>query len=261
VNLALCAFNETDTTGKILKMNKIDTKEYFNIVVLTGAGISVASGLRPFRGPGGLWNEVDVLEYATAQALRVDPFKVWKFSAVLREQLKTTEPNQAHYSLANLEANLKNYQLFTLITQNIDGLHTKAGSKNVIEMHGNVNITKCTKKKCKLKPFEETESHLDKLPLCKLCGNPLRHDIVLFNEDIPMKAQKDIKRSLRGCNLFIAIGTSGEVYPAAGFVKTAKSYGAKTILINLESYDSAKDIFDDVIIGKAEEILPDLFCY
>lgn len=242
-------------------MEKIDVREYLNIVVLTGAGISVASGLRPFRGPNGLWNEVDVLEYATAYALRINPFKVWKFSAVLREQLKTTQPNEAHYSLARLEGNLKSYQNFTLITQNIDGLHTKAGSKNVIEMHGNVNITKCTRKKCKLKPFEETDSHLDKLPLCQLCGHPLRQDIVLFHEDIPMKAQKEIKRSLRGCNLFIAIGTSGEVYPAAGFVKTAKYYGSTTVLINLESFNSAKDKFDRVITGKAEELLPNLFLY
>ena len=242
-------------------MEKIDIKEYLNIVILTGAGISVASGLRPFRGPNGLWNEVDVLEYATAYALRVDPFKVWKFSAVLREQLKTTQPNQAHYSLARLESNLKSYQCFTLITQNIDGLHTKAGSKNVIEMHGNVTITKCTKKRCKLKPFEETDSHLDKLPLCGLCGSPLRQDIVLFHEDIPMKAQKEIKSSLRSCNLFIAIGTSGEVYPAAGFVKTAKSYGANTILINLESFNSAQTMFDKVFVGKAEELLPHLFSY
>ena len=242
-------------------MEKIDVREYLKIVILTGAGISVASGVQPFRGPNGLWNEVDVLEYATAYALRMEPFKVWKFSVTLREKLKTVQPNQAHYALAELESKLKNYQTFTLITQNIDGLHTKAGSKNVVEMHGNVNITKCTKKHCKLKPFEESDSHLDKLPLCQLCGSPLRQDIVLFNENIPMKVQKEIKRSLRCCNLFIAIGTSGEVYPAAGFVKTAKSYGAKTILINLESFNSAENLFDKIILGKAEELLPDLFLY
>jgi NAD-dependent deacetylase len=236
----------------------INFTKYFNIVVLTGAGISVASGLRPFRGPNGLWNEVDVLEYATAKALKEDPFKVWKFSAVLRDQIKNIKPNEAHYCLAKLEMNLKNYQTFTLITQNIDGLHTKAGNKNVIEMHGNVNITKCTNKRCKLKPYEETDSHLESLPICELCGSPLRLDIVLFEEDIPMKAQKELKRALKSCDLFIAIGTSGEVYPAAGFVKTAKSYGAKTILINLETFELAESKFDECIIGKAEEILPQL---
>src|SRR5687768_16868781 len=117
----------------------LETTYYINIVVLTGAGISVASGLRPFRGPGGLWSEVDIMEYATARALKEDPFKVWKFFAPLREQLKQIEPNPAHYALAKFEAGLRNYQSFTLITQNIDGLHQRAGSKNVIEMHGNVN--------------------------------------------------------------------------------------------------------------------------
>jgi NAD-dependent deacetylase len=236
----------------------IDFSKYFNIVVLTGAGISVASGIRPFRGPGGIWQEVDPLDYATADALKRDPFAVWKFSAVLRAQLQTVEPNPAHYALARLEAKLLNYQTFTLITQNIDGLHQRAGSKNVIEMHGNVNRTRCINKRCKLKPYAETDPHLDSLPICKLCGGPLRLDIVLFGEEIPMPAQKELKRSLRSGNLFIAIGTSGEVYPAAGFARRARSYGARTMLVNLESFDSATTDFDDIYIGRAEELLPQL---
>lgn len=235
----------------------LDFSKYRSIVALTGAGISVASGLRPFRGPGGLWNEVDVLAYATAEALKQDPFKVWRFFASLRQQLKYAEPNAAHYALAKLESHMENHQNFTLITQNVDGLHQRAMSKNVIEMHGNLKRIRCQYKKCRLKPYEDDHFSLESLPTCNLCGSPLRFDIVLFGEHIQMDIQREIKKSLRSCNLFMAIGTSREVYPAAGFVRVARSYGAKTIAINVEPIESATSDFHEVYLGKAEEVLPE----
>lgn len=236
----------------------IDFSKYADIVVLTGAGISVASGIPPFRGPGGVWNEADVMAYATAEAQATNPWGVWKFAAPLREALQTLHPNPAHYALAKLEENRQKGQTFTLITQNIDGLHQRAGSKNVLEMHGNVNNTCCTNKKCQLKPFAEVDSHLDALPMCGLCRSPLRLDIVLFDEEISNNIQGNVHRALLNAKIFIAIGTSALVYPSAEFARFAMSYGARTVLVNLEPLEFGSSDFDDVYIGKAEEILPEL---
>jgi NAD-dependent deacetylase len=236
-------------------IEKIDPTYYINITVLTGAGISVASGLRPFRGPGGIWNDNDIRQFATKKALEENPYRVWRFHAPLRDQLKITEPNAAHYALAKFESKLKDYQKFTLITQNIDGLHQKAGSKNVIELHGNVNRTICTDPYCEMKPYIDLETHLDEMPTCKICNKPLRMDIVLFGEGVNAF---DIKKELPDCDLFIAIGTSGVVHPAAGFADIAKLNGARTILINLEDQEGAHFFFHERILGKAEEILPAL---
>lgn len=233
----------------------LDTDFYTDIIVLTGAGISVASGIRPFRGPGGIWSEYDIQNFITKQALNENPFRVWRFCAILRDQMKDARPNAAHYALAKFEAGLKDYQRFMLVTQNIDGLHQQAGSKNVVEIHGNVNKTRCTNWSCALKPYVDPEPHLDEKQLCQLCGSPLRMDIVLFGEGV---ATKEIKEKLRSCDLFIAIGTSGIVYPAAGFADIAKSGGARTLLVNLEETPGAEQFFHQTIIGKAEEVLPAL---
>jgi NAD-dependent deacetylase len=119
-------------------MKRLDITKYKSVVVLTGAGISVASGLRPFRGPGGIWEEIDVKQYGSKEILETDPHAVWKLFGPLRTLLKTAQPNAAHISLAKLESNLKANQQYMLITQNIDGLHQQAGSQNVIELHGTV---------------------------------------------------------------------------------------------------------------------------
>jgi NAD-dependent deacetylase len=239
-------------------MKHIDFSKYKSIVALTGAGISVASGLRPFRGPGGIWEEVDVERYGNKGILRTEPHAVWKLFGSLRTLLQTAEPNAAHLALAKLEHNLKAHQQFLLITQNIDGLHQKAGSQNVVELHGTVRRTRCSNETCSSEPFIDSNPHERQLPLCQICQSPLRPDIVLFNEEIPPDASWHAKRALRDCNLFIAVGTSGTVSPASNYVRSADYAGARTILVNLEPMNPKNPYFKEEYLGKAEEVLPTL---
>jgi NAD-dependent deacetylase len=199
-------------------MLSIDFSHYTNIVFLTGAGVSVASGIRPFRGPGGLWEEFDPAIYADRAAIEKNPLPLWQLMGSLRTQLKTAQPNPAHIKIAELESQLLPQQQFTLITQNIDGLHQRAGSRNVIEVHGSVHWTRCSNLKCGLARFLDDQSYQDQVPLCSICHAPLRPDIVLFREPLPVEAEWRSKQSLRTCDLFIAIGTSGVVSPASNFV-------------------------------------------
>lgn len=226
---------------------------YKGIVILSGAGISVASGIAPFRGPGGLWTDHDIERCATAQALARTPEVVWNAFASLRTNSRTTKPNATHYALAELE---KKHPYTTILTQNIDGLHQAAGSKNVLELHGNIHRTRCTK--CQREPFYDTN---DKYRTCELCGAPLRYDIVLFNENLDFDVITQASSAVNHCQLFIATGTSGIVYPAAGFAYEAKRCGARTVLVNLEDLSNSSNLYDEQHIGKAEEIFPTLFKY
>jgi NAD-dependent deacetylase len=240
-------------------MQPINFSRYRNIVVLTGAGVSVASGIRPFRGQGGLWNEINPLEYADCSLLQTNPMAIWKLDGALRRQLTTAQPNAAHIKLAEFEAQLSPDQQFTLITQNIDGLHQLAGSSNIVEIHGNVHRTRCSNPNCSLTPYLDSNPHDEVLPTCSICNSPLRPDIVLFGEQLPVHAEWLSKRALRDCDLFIAIGTSGTVYPAAGFVRSADYAGARTILINLEPMQPKNPYFQEEYLGSAEKLVPLLF--
>lgn len=240
-------------------MKKIDFSRYQNIVVLTGAGISVASGLRPFRGEGGIWNDADVERYGHVSVLEREPHGVWKLFGGLRETLKTAQPNAAHLALAALERSLKPEQNFLLITQNIDGLHQRAGSQNVVELHGTMERSKCSDSNCSSLAFVDTRSHLEQLPLCEVCGAPLRPDTVLFGEHLPDEASYRAKKALRDVDLFLAIGTSGMVSPASGFVRSAAYVGSRTVLINLEPMLVPNPSFQEEILGRAEDVLPVLF--
>ena len=245
------------------KNNEIDVAKFDHIVVLTGAGISVASGLKAFRGPGGIWEEVDVDRYGTKEALENEPLGMWKLWGGLRPLSNEAKPNAAHDALAEFEARVEDSaqgkRTFTLITQNIDGLHGRAGSKNNIEIHGNVHITKCSNDACQLPAFEDAEHYTEELPLCPDCKSVLRPDIVLFNEMLPESALKRTQDALAKVDLFIAVGTSGSVYPAANFVAIAKQQGAKTVLVNLETMVPTNPYFDVELLGPAEVILPELF--
>ncbi|BAT51345.1 transcriptional regulator, Sir2 family protein [Nostoc sp. NIES-3756] len=242
-------------------MQSLDFSAYRNIVVLTGAGVSAASGIQPFRGQGGLWKDINPFVVADVSVLETNPLSIWQLFGKLRTQLETAQPNAAHLTLAKLEAQLSASQKFTLITQNIDGLHQRAGSLNVIELHGNVNYTRCSNHTCSLTSYLDKYSHQELLPICQLCNSPLRLDIVLFGEQIPVKQEWLVKQSLRDCDLFIAIGTSGTVWPAANFVRSAHYVGARTIFINLEPMKPQNPYFQEEYLGLAEELLPLLFNY
>ena len=236
----------------------IDFSSYANIVVLTGAGISVASGLPTFRGKGSLGEDYSLKKYTSVQAVEEDPAGLWQYFSNFRKAASQATPNAAHIALAQLEHNLCPDQSFTLITQNIDGLHQLAGNHNVIELHGNVHRTRCTFPGCTLEPYLEENLHTDSIPFCPLCGDLLRPDIVLFGESLSALADWKSKRSLRECDLFLAIGTSGVVFPAANFVRSAAYVGARTIIVNLEPINPPNPYFQEEYLGRAEEILPQL---
>lgn len=224
----------------------MDIARYRKIVFLTGAGASVASGLPPFRGPGGLWDDEELERVATAEALRSDPERVWRAFAPLREGALRAQPNAAHQAIAALE---RRHPGVHVLTQNVDGLHAAAGNTRVVELHGSIRRSRCTA--CRLAPFAD-----DRLDFrgCPECGEALRFDIVLFHEPVEMGATAGI---LRAVDLFVAVGTSGTVYPAAGFAAAARADGARTVLVNLEAAET--DLYHEQVLGRAEEVLPRLF--
>jgi NAD-dependent deacetylase len=234
------------------------TTKYKAIVVLTGAGISAASGLRTYRGPDGLWSDPETAKFSSIEGFRDEPDRCWQFWSALRLRALSAAPNEAHLTLAKLEQQLAEQEKkFTLITQNVDELHQRAGNQAVVELHGSIFFTRCSNDRCDLKPFRQEEQ--PRTPaLCSFCKELLRPNIVLFNEPIPGEAEWRAKRAFRDCDLFIAIGTSGTVSPASSFVQWAKYAEATTVLVNLEAPDGISP-FDKVFIGRAEELLPQLF--
>lgn len=221
------------------------------ILVLTGAGISAESGIRTFRASDGLWEEHNVEDVATPEGFVKDPTMVWSFYKDRYTQSLSAEPNRAHLALSRLEEHLGDD--FHIITQNIDGLHTRAGNKRVYEMHG--RLASCFCVACRTN-YAMQDIDLDSdIPKCKRCGNMLRPDIVWFSE-IPYYLY-EIEELLKTSHYFLIIGTSGVVYPAAGFVMTAKLFGAHTIGINLERPDNMGFI-DEFHQGKCGDLLPDI---
>ncbi len=200
------------------------------IVILTGAGISAESGIRTFRDSGGLWENHRLEDVATPEAFQRDPHGVQRFYNQRRAQLRdpAIRPNAAHYALAELEQALPGQVL--VVTQNVDDLHERAGSRNVIHMHGELLKARCRSTDA-LVPVEDA---LDPELRCGVCGvaGCLRPHVVWFGE-IPLEMDR-IFDALAGCERFISIGTSGNVYPAAGFVAEARGHGAHTVELNLE---------------------------
>ena len=239
---------------------RIDTDKYRKIAVLTGAGISAASGMRTYRGPDGLWNDETLVKYSHRETFDADPLGVWRFWWKTREACLAARPNRAHEVLAELEARIRPRGVFGIVTQNIDGLHARAGSRDVVEFHGNVLRARCSNEGCGLPPFRDESVGADELPLCPLCGSPLRPDIVMFGEMIPEANSAGASRIVEGCDLFIAIGTSGTVYPAAAYVRLAARGGARTVYVNLEPIGDGDPFssFQEEQLGRAELILPEL---
>lgn len=237
---------------------RIDPTQYSRIVILTGAGISAASGLQTYRGPDGVCEKHEVEKYGHADALASRPEETWRLFGGMRQPVLSVKPNAAHLALAQWEALLAPHQEFLVVTQNVDALHQRAGSKNVVELHGNIMFTRCSSSSCSLEPYRDEHSHDGKVPRCPLCGSVLRPDVVLFGEEIPALRSWTVKRALRDCDLFIAIGTSGLVMPAANYVRGAEYAGARTILVNLEPMSHPNPAFKEQYLGPAETVLPEL---
>lgn len=235
---------------------RLNQSQYSRIVILTGAGISAASGLRTYRGPDGVWEEYEVEKYGHADALADRPEETWRLFGGMRGPVLEVKPNAAHLALAKWEASLAPHQEFLIVTQNVDALHQRAGSKNVVELHGNIMFTRCSNPSCSLERYRDEKSHDENVPTCPKCGSVLRPDVVLFGEEIPALPSWTVKRALRDCDLFIAVGTSGLVTPAANYVRSAEYAGARTILVNLEPMTQPNPAFKEQYLGPAEKVLP-----
>jgi len=223
--------------------------EVRGIVVLTGAGISAESGLATFRGPEGLWEGHRVEDVATPEAYIRDPSLVHRFYDARRANLERVEPNPAHQALARLDEEWPGDLL--LITQNVDNLHERAGSKRLLHMHGELTSGWCLA--CDERfPWAGSMGEGASCPVCQVAGR-VRPDIVWFGE-MPYEMER-IDEALMNCDLFVSIGTSGAVYPAAGFVQTARYCGAHCLEINLEP-SQGSIFFDERRYGPAGVEVP-----
>jgi NAD-dependent deacetylase len=225
-----------------------------NIFVLTGAGISAESGLGTFRDKQGegIWAKFDPMKLATPEAFARNPSEVLAFYDLRRRNLLSAKPNAAHLALARLESGLvERGGRLTLVTQNIDDLHERAGSRRVIHMHGELLKARCGA----CEAIHLWRDDLTVTQACPACGRAgtMRPHVVWFGE-MPL-ALDSIDRALRKADLFVAVGTSGAVYPAAGFVAEARGYGLATCELNLEAADNA-DLFDEQRLGLASETVP-----
>ncbi len=222
------------------------------VAVLTGAGVSQESGLRTFRDPQvGLWAQYRPEELASPEGFARNPKLVWDWYAWRREAVKGARPNPGHYALAEMERRIAH---FTLITQNVDGLHRMAGSQKVLELHGNIQRVRCSA--CG-HPAETWENDLEGVPRCERCGGLLRPDVVWFGEALPRAELEAAVEAARTCQAFFSIGTSGIVQPAASLPFAARNNGAMVVEINLEPTPlTGKAHF--FLQGKSGEILPAL---
>ena len=223
--------------------------EINRIVILTGAGISAESGIDTFRSEGGLWEQHRVEDVATPEGFARDPDLVLGFYDMRREALAKVEPNPAHRALARLEAEFSGELL--LVTQNVDDLHERGGSNQVLHMHGELKSALCLS--CEVRvPWDAAMSDR---PPCPVCQSPsLRPDVVWFGE-MPYQMER-IYSALTDADLFVSIGTSGAVYPAAGFVQEARASGAKTLELNLEPSEGSH-FFAESRHGPAGELVPE----
>ncbi|MEW5702264.1 MAG: NAD-dependent deacylase [Candidatus Zixiibacteriota bacterium] len=243
------------------------------VVVLTGAGVSAESGVPTFRGAGGLWRSYRPEELATPEAFARDPRMVWDWYIYRRELVRKAEPNPAHRALARWE---RHFPHFTLVTQNVDGLHRRAGSKRVLELHGNIFRSRC--QRCgtvlddsQLAPLPQQEvpptvvgdhassestpaGNANAVPRCP-CGGRQRPDVVWFGELLPTDVLEQSGEAAATAEVFFSVGTSGVVYPAAGLVQVARNAGAFVVEVNPEPTELS-DIFDVVLRGPAGEYLP-----
>lgn len=233
--------------------NKLENLK--KVCVLTGAGISAESGIPTFRsgGQSAVWKGMPFEQISSARMVRENLEAVWEWFDYRRGLYKDCQPNSAHIALADWK---NRFEDFTLVTQNVDGLHERAGSRDIIELHGNINHAKCANcgrvYKMTLEDVPHNPTH------CENCQIPLRPDVVLFGEMLPIGAFEKAAEKAINCEMFFLVGTSALVYPAAGLAEIAKSNGAYLVEVNPE-LTPMSSICDESLQGKAGEILPTIF--
>lgn len=237
---------QLDHAAKILRSAQ-------RVAVLTGAGISAESGIATFRGAGGLWEGHRLEEVASPEGFHQNPALVWRFYNLRRQNLAQAQPNPGHHALATLESHLGRDN-FTLITQNVDGLHQAAGNQHVLELHGTLRQVRCTG--CNASTDRGAEA-LAELPKCEQCNALLRPAVVWFGEMLPAATWMAAEQAARSCACFLVVGTSAVVFPAAGLILLAQEHGAAVIEINMER-TAASSIADVGLYGPAGQILPQL---
>jgi NAD-dependent deacetylase len=232
------------------------------LLVLTGAGVSAESGVPTFRDANGLWESYPIEQVATPEGFRDDPGLVWRFYSERRRKARNVQPNPGHDALAAAEERMGDR--FLLVTQNVDGLHRRAGSRRLVEMHGSLFETRCFQ--CDRPPFADDSEHvLGDVPECERCAavgarGLLRPAVVWFGEMLDSERMRAIESFIEGPGrlVFLAVGTSGVVYPAAGLVREARAAGGETWLVNLEPPDN-RGAFHQFVQGPSGRVLPGLF--
>ncbi len=231
-------------------MTTIRVDDYERIVFFTGAGMSAESGVPTYRGRGGIWNQYRWEEYACQEAFDNNPEKVLQFHELRRQSVLQCKPHAGHFVVADLA---KKHPGIAVVTQNIDGMHQRAGNRDVTELHGSL-----WRIRCPIHGIIEDLNEKYKSFRCEQCGNWLRPDIIWFGDMLNQDVIHEATRIIRQCNLFISVGTSGAVWPAAGFPKIAKEQGARCIEINPEANEMSP-IYDENIREAAGNALPKLF--
>ena len=242
--------NEQIKGDKEAEMISIDAKKYNHIVFFTGAGMSAESGVPTYHGQGGIWSQYNWEDYACQTAFENDPQKVLEFHEVRRRAVLSCNPHAGHQTIADLE---RSHPQVTVVTQNIDGMHHRAGSQRVIELHGSLWRLRCG---CQ-DPREDTGENF-KSYRCGSCGEWLRPDIIWFGDALKPEVVAAAISAIGACDLFISVGTSGVVWPAAGFPEHATQAGARCVEINPEATEFS-GIYDDTIREPAGSALPALF--
>jgi NAD-dependent deacetylase len=222
------------------------------VVALTGAGVSAESGLATFRdAQTGLWARFDPRELATPSAFARNPKLVWDWYARRRERVAAAQPNAGHRALVELEGRVPE---FLLVTQNVDGLHQSAGSRKLVELHGNIGRVKCSREGTIVERWNANDGEV---PRCAACGAYLRPDVVWFEEMLPAQALASAEDAARRCDLLLVIGTSAEVYPAAGLPPLAREHGARIVEINPNA-TALSSHADYVLRGASGVVVPQL---